>query len=472
MAVATDDDIRLAVSTELGRDQHIHDANVQVQATNGAVTLTGTVDNLLSRERAARLAAMVRGVRSVDDRIEVIPALRPDSEIAADVRKALEYNPATAIMPITVRVRNAVVTLTGTITSWQEQQLAERVANGVRGVRFTQNDLTTQPNTRRTATEIADDVKSRLGWDALVEHDPITVSVQDRQVVLSGTTGSLAERVRAANDARVDGVVGVDASRLLVDTAQRPDANLRRVAVSKSDAEIAKAIMNAARYDPRIRAANITPRVADGAVTLLGTVDTLSARMAAAALARNTVGVRTVNNELTVRPLRRVSNAILQHQVSDALVFDPLVDMSHVKLTVDNGQVTLTGSVNTNFERAEMLDDVSGIPNVIRVDDQLAVQSPAEPFVYSAWVDPFTPHADGWYVTSLRPSLSDSEIARRIQENLKRSAFVDPKDVNVSVERGEATLTGTTSSYRERQAAIDGALEAGAVAVHDQLSVS
>lgn len=468
--VPTNEDIRKAVSNELRMDPHLHDANVQVRVTNSMVALTGAVDNPLSRERAQRVAEVVRGVRSVDNRIEVVSPRRPDSEIAADVRRALAYNPATAPMPITVQVRNAVVTLTGVITSWQEQQLAERVANGVRGVRFTRNDLTTQPKLQRTDAEIEADVKSRLAWDALVEFDPITVSVRDRQVILSGTTGSVAERVRAATDARVVGVLGVDASRLLVDSARRPDVNLRRLRGSKSDSDIANAISNAVRYDPRVRAANITPSVVDGAVTLRGTVDTLSARMAVAALARNIVGVRSVNNQLAVRSARLVSETILLNQVSDALVFDPLLDMRDLEIGIKNGQVTLTGSIDTNFERAEVLDDVSGIPNVARIDDRLTVKNPAQPFVYSAWIDPFTPHTDKASVTGLRPTLSDSEIAKRIQEKFNQSAFVYPEDVSVRVERGEATLTGTVGSYRERQAAIDGALEAGAITVHDQLS--
>jgi osmotically-inducible protein OsmY len=469
--VSSDEEIRQAVRDELGRDPHIHDANVQVQVTNGVVALVGTVDNPLSRERAARIAEVVRGVRSVDNRIEVVSPVRPDSEIAADVRKALAYNPATAKMPIRVEVRNAVVTLTGVITSWQEQQLAERVANGVRGVRFTRNDLTTQPKLHRTDAEIEADVKSRLAWDALVEFDPIRVSVRDRQVTLSGTTGSVAERVRAANDAWVDGVRNVDASGLVVGSAQRPDVSLRRLAGSKSDSEIANAIRNAVRYDPRIRAADVTPLVTDGAVTLRGTVDTLSARMAAAALARNIVGVRSLNNQLTVRAPRLVSDAILLNQVSDALVFDPLLDLRDVEIAVKSGQVTLTGSVDTNFEHAEVLDDVSGIANVTRIADQLTVKNPAQPFVYSAWIDPFTPHTDEASLTGVRPTLSDSELAQRIRAQFKQSAFVYPEDVSVRVERGEATLTGTVSSYRERQAAVDGALQAGALIVHDQLSL-
>ncbi|HEY5372316.1 MAG TPA: BON domain-containing protein [Polyangiaceae bacterium] len=469
-ARASDEDLQQAVLNELHKDKNINEASVLVTATGGSVVLTGKVDNPLSRERATRIAQVVRGVRSVDNRIDVAAVPRADSDIAADVRKALKGQAATGKMPISVQVKDAVVTLSGTVSSRQEQRLAERVAEGVRGVRLEHDDLLTGLNSVRSAAEIQNDVTSRLAWDALVEHDPITVSVKARQVYLSGTTGSAAECARAISDAWVDGVKGVEATELLVDTVQRPDANVR-AAEPRADRDIARAILDAAHYEPRLHGASFTPSVTDSVVTLNGSVDTLSARMAAAALARSTVGVRAVKNQLAVTPPLPLEDHVQQKQISDALSFDPLLIAGEITPTVKNGRVTLSGNVDTYFERAEALDDVSGIGNVTAIDDKLTVRKPAQSYVYSPWIDPFTPHVDTWYVTSLRASLSDSEITKRIRENFKWSAFVQPQDVGVRVERGEATLTGRVSSYRERQAVIDGALEAGAISVDDELSV-
>lgn len=208
----------------------------------------------------------------------------------------------------------------------------------VRGVRFTQNDLTTKPNTPRTAAAVSADVTSRLAWDALVEHDPITVSVKDARVTLTGRTGSAAERTRASNDAWVDGVSAVDAKALFVTPFDRPDENLR-TGKPPTDPQIRKAILDAAHYDARLRAFSITPSVADGAVTLRGTVDTLSERTAAEDLARNTVGVKIVKNELSARPGQALADSSLERSIGETLAFDPLTDARDIHPLVSNGHV-------------------------------------------------------------------------------------------------------------------------------------
>lgn len=207
-------------------------------------------------------------------------------------------------------------------------------------------------------------------------------------------------------------------------------------------------------------------------MTLTGSVDTLSARSAAEDLARNTVGVRAVKNEIVTHPVQPTTDRWLERRVDEALAFDPLTDARDIHALVSNGQVTLTGSVDSYLESAEALDDTSNLDGVTRVDNKLRVRSPAEPYVYSPWLDPFTPHVDTWYVTSLRPTLPDSAILQRIHENYNWSPFIRLPDVKVSVQAGKATLTGTVSSFRERQAAVDNALEAGAISVDDELRVS
>jgi len=199
-----DSDVRAAVSSELRKDKKLDQAGINVGVEGGVVELTGKVDNLLSKARSTRIAESVRGVRSVSNRLEISAPPRPDRDMQSDVAKALVYNAATAKLAIHVDVKDAVATLTGTVESWQERQLAERIADGVRGIRLTQNALVTKYKAKRTDDAIAGDVKSRLQWDALVEHDPLEAKVTDSRVTLSGTVGSAAERSRAITDAWVE----------------------------------------------------------------------------------------------------------------------------------------------------------------------------------------------------------------------------------------------------------------------------
>jgi BON domain len=93
------------------------------------------------------------------------------------------------------------------------------------------------------------------------------------------------------------------------------------------------------------------------------------------------------------------------------------------------------------------------------------------PYVYSAYLDPFTPYVATWYVLSAQPLGTDSDITNRIKDGFLWSPFVHSGDIHVSVVNGKATLTGTVRSYRERQAASDNALDAGAVVVDNELKV-
>ena len=60
------------------------DANaIDIDVMHGIATLSGTVDNILSKERAIRIAQMTRGVMSVVDRMTVRESDRSDAAVEA-----------------------------------------------------------------------------------------------------------------------------------------------------------------------------------------------------------------------------------------------------------------------------------------------------------------------------------------------------------------------------------------------------
>ncbi len=72
----SDADIAEAVTRELTVSRGIEPAQVDVDVNRGIVTLAGTVNNILVKDRAERIASMVRGARSVVNNIEVTPSDR------------------------------------------------------------------------------------------------------------------------------------------------------------------------------------------------------------------------------------------------------------------------------------------------------------------------------------------------------------------------------------------------------------
>src|SRR5215207_10887085 len=78
-----------AVLRKLQRDPLLEASGLSVAERNGIVELRGTVPVWPWRTRAARVASVVRHVRGVVNRINVVAVPRADSAVAADVRRAL-----------------------------------------------------------------------------------------------------------------------------------------------------------------------------------------------------------------------------------------------------------------------------------------------------------------------------------------------------------------------------------------------
>ena len=89
--------------------------------------LTGQAKDLLTRRRAVMIAEGVKGVRAVSDRMTLAPQQRTDSEIRHEVESALLTNAATDSFEVEVSALRGVVTLRGTVQSWQEKTLSARV---------------------------------------------------------------------------------------------------------------------------------------------------------------------------------------------------------------------------------------------------------------------------------------------------------------------------------------------------------
>lgn len=296
LPVPSDDETRVAIAEELARDHHLVASGITSSVVSGIVELGGSTAVWPWKERAERVCRVVRGVRAVVNRIRVTPVRRADPETAKDVRRALRATAGLAAMRIGVRVSEGVVELTGGITSFEEQQLAERVAVSVPGVRFCQNQLSADARIARTPAVLVGDVRSRLEWDPLVQHDPIRVEVNGTRVLLSGTVGSSGEAKRAFNAAWAKDVTAVDITALKIDHSRRPDANVR--ARWPSDSEISGTIPELARRWPNSPIARLSITVLDGVVTLRGTVSTFNESVAAAEVVRAVVGVVRVDNQV------------------------------------------------------------------------------------------------------------------------------------------------------------------------------
>jgi osmotically-inducible protein OsmY len=203
------------------------------------------------------------------------------------------------------------------------------------------------------------------------------VSVADGTVHVTGFVGSVAQKLRAEEDAWVAGVNMVDDSGLTVDSFALNDQRRVSDAPFKTDAEIAKAVRDAFLIDPRLK--TFVPKVAvgEGEVTLSGTVDSRQTRRAAEADAKDTMGVWRVRDTVVVQPAGNPTDVDIEAGSKRVLAEDPLLsDGKSIQVSTVKGAVALSGTITSGFERLEAIDDVETVPGVSEVDDSLAVKLP------------------------------------------------------------------------------------------------
>lgn len=469
----TDDSISNAIESEMLLAKGVSANDIDIEVNEGIVTLSGEVDNILAKERAKRISRMTKGVRSVIDQIRVEAGNRSDSAVRTDILSALAVDPATDSWEIGVSVQNGKATLTGSVDSYAERELAATVTRGVKGVREVVNNMTVDYTSDRRDDEIKADIQQRLQWDVRIDDALIDVQIRDGKVTLSGTVGSAYERSLAAGDAWVSGVTAVDDDELKVEWWARDDMQRKSAWANMTDEEIRDAIVDAFLYDPRVMSFNPTVTVDNGAVTLTGTVDNLKAKRAAAQVAEDTVGVWRVKNYLKVRPVKDRDDEDIKKDVEQALLRDPYVERYEVTVNVYSGEVYLYGDVDSYFEKSQAEDLAAKVNGVTNVHNYLDVSYEVPSYSYhwySDW-DPTLYDYDYDYDYQTVESKSDRVITEDINSELFWSPFVDADEVTVSVDDGVVTLTGTVDSWGERSAASENAIEGGAVKVINKLEV-
>jgi len=466
----SDKNINHFVQTELIAQDGVNWNSIDVETNQGIVTLTGTADHLLAKDRAIHIAKAVKGVRAVVDNIKVKDFNIGDQELQRDVKQALLLDPATDSYEVNVKATNGSILLKGKVDSWQEKMLSDMVSRSVKGVKEVENNIYFDLKENRSDLEIKEDILQSLKWDIRVDDAFIDVIVNDGKVTLSGTVGSVAEESQAKVNAWVAGVKSVDTEDLNIAHWASDNEIRKKQFIAKSDWEIKQAVKDAFLYDPRVSSFNPDVTVSNGAVTLTGHVDNLKAKKAAERDARNVIGVWKVENQLKVKTESYQSDEIIKSSVNNALRLNPFVEGYEIKVMAQDGKVTLTGTVDNYQEKYEAEEVVSGVYGVTEVKNRLITDLTANPFAFDLYSHNYYP-----YGTKIKnhyaPVKSDQEIKDDIKNQLWWSPYVDLSDVNITVDNGTAELSGKVDSWREYNYAEKNAYDGGAFFVENDLIV-
>lgn len=217
--------------------------------------------------------------------------MKRDAQIRTDIAAELEWNASLDGRDIGIAVKDGIVTLTGKVSSYMERLAAEDAVRRVIGVRAVANDveIALPYNSRRSDTEIAGAAVTALGFNAEIPREVVTPLVRDGWVTLGGSVANWHQKLAAEHAVKyLRGVRGITNEIAII-----PKANVHDIKV-----KIESSFQRHAIKDSKA----IRVSVADGTVTLEGTVKNWQENDEAQAAAWSGAGVVSVRNLLVVSP--------------------------------------------------------------------------------------------------------------------------------------------------------------------------
>jgi osmotically-inducible protein OsmY len=217
-------------------------------------------------------------------------------------------------------------------------------------------------NTMKTDAQLQNDVEAELAWDPAVTHTNVGVLVKDGVVTLTGHPASHAEKYAIEQAAqRVTGVRAI-AVELQVNLSPGDE---------RTDGDIAAAAERALSWSALVPARKVRIMVENGCVTLGGEVEWEYQRRAAEAAVGSLLGVKSVANQLVVKPQLRAGD--IAANIERALERQARREAQRIEISVDGSYVTLRGKVHSWAERQAAQGVAWSAPGVANVTNELTV---------------------------------------------------------------------------------------------------
>jgi osmotically-inducible protein OsmY len=215
-----------------------------------------------------------------------------DEELQKRVLDELRWDPKVQSNEVGVIAQDGAVTLTGEVYTYAEKLAAERAAQRVKGVRAVAADIRVKIPSRMAASDedIAKRIARLLKWNSMLQSTNIQAKVASGYVTLTGDVDWEYQRREAAR--RIEELNGV--------TGISNQVKVRVPSIPVSSKDIEKEIRRALHRHANVEASRVHISVANGTVTLDGTVDALFERELIESAAWASAGVREVTDHLRV----------------------------------------------------------------------------------------------------------------------------------------------------------------------------
>lgn len=195
----------------------------------------------------------------------------------------------------------------------------------------------------------------------------------------------------------------------------------------KTDTQIQQDVLAELLWEPSVDAASIGVEVKDGVVTLAGHVGSFNEKWEAESAAQRVGGVKALAIEIDVKLPGSTSrtDADIARSAGNVLDWMTYLPKDAVKVTVEQGWITLKGEVDWAFQKEGAQSSLRSLMGVTGVSDQIV----------------------------LKGKVSTNAVKSDIEVALQRRAHAEAQDISVSVDGAEVTLAGTVHSLSERSLA-------------------
>lgn len=217
-----------------------------------------------------------------------------------------------------------------------------------------------------------------------------------------------------------------------------------------SDTILKKQISEKFDAQPGLRPHDINISVENGIVTLSGRVRSYFEKRLAERAVKSINGVKAVIEELQVdldASLQRSDKDIAEAAIR-ALEWDMSIPLNKIQVTVEKGELKLTGDVEYQYQKENAYSDVRYLYGVRSVLNCIAIK-PSVPLI-----DP-------------------EKVSKQIISEFQRNAVLDAKHIEVETKGTKIILKGKVRSWAELEEAKRAAWDVpGVTDVEDQLTIS
>ena len=214
-----------------------------------------------------------------------------------------------------------------------------------------------------------------------------------------------------------------------------------------TDAQLQTSVLDELKWRPSVNAAHIGVTAKNGVVTLTGQVAHYAEKSAAEEAAKGVYGVKGLANDIAVEMLGSLkrTDQDLAEAALNAIEWDYEVPNDKVKVVVKNGWVTLTGTLDWQYQKDAAARSVRNLMGVIALTNDIKI----------------------------KPEAKGTDVKSKIEDAFRRNADLEARRINVSTDNGIVALTGSVASWAERDQAVWAAWSApGVTTVKNEITIT